>query len=130
MHLAGISTTIVDIQSGSHARNVITNLETPTDAIIVAGGDGTLSDVTTGLMRKYEYNLHSVRQCPIGILPLGSTNTIASMFYQGYKNLADIHHMIDATMAIIKNNLKTIDAIEIKLLEVCIFIVSHFFNAN
>ncbi|XP_029673153.1 acylglycerol kinase, mitochondrial isoform X1 [Formica exsecta] len=117
LHLAGISTTIVDIQSGSHARNVITNLETPTDAIIVAGGDGTLSDVTTGLMRKYEYNLHSVRQCPIGVLPLGSTNTIASMFYQGYKNLADIHHMIDATMAIIKNNLKTIDAIEIKLLE-------------
>ncbi|XP_070158790.1 acylglycerol kinase, mitochondrial isoform X2 [Polyergus mexicanus] len=87
------------------------------DAIIVAGGDGTLSDVTTGLMRKYEYNLRSVRQCPIGVLPLGSTNTIASMFYQGYKDLAEIHHMIDATMAIIKNNLKTIDAIEIKLLE-------------
>lgn len=89
-----------------------------------------MSDVTTGLMRKYEYNLQSVRQCPIGVLPLGSTNTIASMFYQGYKDLADIHHMIDATMAIIKNNLKTIDAIEIKLLEVCTFIVSHFFNAT
>ncbi|KAL6447224.1 hypothetical protein ACFW04_001482 [Cataglyphis niger] len=117
LHLAGISITVVDIQSGSHARNIIANLETPTDAIIVAGGDGTLSDVTTGLMRKYEYNLQSVRQCPIGVLPLGSTNTIASMFYQGYKDLADIHHMIDATMAIIKNNLKTIDAIEIKLLE-------------
>ncbi|EFN62771.1 Acylglycerol kinase, mitochondrial [Camponotus floridanus] len=117
LHLAGISTTIIDAQSGSHVRNVITNLETPTDAIIVAGGDGTLSDVTTGLMRKYEHNLHSVKQCPIGVLPLGSTNTIASMFYRDYKDLADIHHMIDATMAIIKNNLKLIDAIEIKLLE-------------
>lgn len=127
MHLAGISTTIVDVQSGGHARNVITNLETPTDAIIVAGGDGTLSDVITGLMRRYEHNLHSVRQCPIGVLPLGNTNTIASMFYRGYKDLADIHHMIDATMAIIKNNLKLIDAVEIKLLEVCIFNVFHFF---
>lgn len=126
MHLAGISTTIIDAQSGSHVRNLITNLETPTDAIIVAGGDGTLSDVTTGLMRKYEHNLYSVRQCPIGVLPLGSTNTIASMFYRDYKNLVDIHHMIDATMAIIKNNLKLIDVIEIKLLEVCIFSVSHF----
>ncbi|XP_071568150.1 acylglycerol kinase, mitochondrial isoform X1 [Temnothorax nylanderi] len=116
MHLAGISITVIDTQSGSHARNAIMNLETPTDAIIVAGGDGTLSDVVTGLMRKYEHNLHLVRQCPIGVLPLGSTNTIASMFYQRYEDLIDIHRMIDATMAIINNNLKLIDTIEVKLL--------------
>jgi len=116
--LAGISVTVIDTQSGSHARNVVTNLEA-TDAIIVAGGDGTLSDVVTGLMRKYKDNRHFIRQCPIGILPLGSTNTIASIFYGGYKDLTDVHHMIDATMAIIKNNQKLIDAIEIKLLEVC-----------
>ncbi|XP_036147827.1 acylglycerol kinase, mitochondrial isoform X2 [Monomorium pharaonis] len=117
LHLAGISVTIIDTQSGSHTRNVITSLETPTDAIIVAGGDGTLSDVVTGLMRKYESNLHLVRQCPIGILPLGNTNTIASTFYRRYENLIDIHHMIDATMAVIKSNLKSIDTIEIKLLD-------------
>ncbi|KAH0950761.1 hypothetical protein HN011_005621 [Eciton burchellii] len=117
LHLAGISVTVIDTQSGSHARNVVTNLETATDAIIVAGGDGTLSDVVTGLMRKYKDNLHSIRQCPIGILPLGNTNTIASVFYGKYKDLTDVHHMIDATMAIIKNNQKLIDAIEIKLLE-------------
>lgn len=130
MHLAGFSVTIIDTQSGSHARNVIMNLETPTDAIIVAGGDGTMSDVVTGLMRKYELNLHSVKQCPIGILPLGNTNTIASMFYRGYKDLIDIHHMIDATMAIIKNNLKSIDAIEIKLLNVCTVIASDSYDTN
>lgn len=124
MHLAGISVTVIDTQSGSHARNIITNLETATDAIIVAGGGGTLSDVVTGLMRKYESNLHSAKQCPIGILPLGITNTIASAFYGDYKSLADVHHMIDATMAIIKNNLRSIDAIEIKLLEVCVSGVS------
>ncbi|XP_012219224.1 acylglycerol kinase, mitochondrial [Linepithema humile] len=116
LHLAGISVTIIDTQSGSHTRGIITNMERPTDAIIVAGGDGTLSDVITGLMRKYEHNLYSVKQCPVGVLPLGSTNTVASIFYQGYEDLADIHHMIDATMAIIKNNFKSIDAIEIKLL--------------
>lgn len=121
LHLAGISVTIIDTQSGSHTRNIITNMERPTDAIIVAGGDGTLSDVITGLMRKYEHNLYSVRQCPVGVLPLGSTNTIASMFYQGYEDLVDIHHMIDATMTIIKNNFKSIDVIEVKLLNVCIF---------
>lgn len=128
MHLAGILVTIIDTQSGSHARNVIINLEIPTDAIIVAGGDGTLSDVITGLMRKYEYDLHSVKQCPIGILPLGNTNTVASKFYGGYKNLTDIQCMIDATMAIIKNNLKLIDTIEIKVLEVCIPTIFYLFN--
>lgn len=128
MHLAGISVTVIDTQSGSHTRNIITNLETSTDAIIVAGGDGTLSDVITGLMRKYEHNLYSVRQCPIGILPLGNTNTIASIFYQKYEDLIEIHHMIDATMAIIKNNLKSIDAIEIKLLNVCTFSASRLFG--
>ncbi|XP_020285907.1 acylglycerol kinase, mitochondrial isoform X2 [Pseudomyrmex gracilis] len=117
LHLAGISVTIIDTQSGSHARSIITNLETPTDAIIVAGGDGTLSDVITGLIRKYECNLHSVRQCPIGILPLGNTNTIASKFYGRYQNLAEVHHMLDATMAVIENKLKLIDTMEIKVLE-------------
>lgn len=117
LHLAGISVTIIDTVSGNHARNAIVNLEIPTDAIIVAGGDGTLSDVITGLMRKYDNNLQYVRQCPIGILPLGKTNTIANMFYQWYEDLSEIHHMIDATMAIIKNNYRLLDAIEIKVLE-------------
>lgn len=99
------------------------NLETPTDAIIVAGGDGTLSDVVTGLMRKYDHNHHLIKQCPIGILPLGNTNTIASMFYRGNGDLIEIHHLIDATMAVIKNNLKSLDAIEIKLLNVCTIII-------
>lgn len=128
LYLAGIIVTIIKTQSGSHARNAIIDLETPTDAIIVAGGDGTLSDVVTGLMRKYENNLQSVKQCPIGILPLGNTNTIASKFFQEYTDLSDIHYMIDATMAIIKNNFKTIDTLEIKVLEVCILIVSYLFN--
>lgn len=120
MHLAGILVNVIDTQSGSHTRNIIMNLETATDAIIVAGGDGTLSDVVTGLMRKYKHNLYSVKQCPIGILPLGNTNTIAKTFYGEYESLTDIRHMIDATMAVIMNNLKLLDAIEIKVLEVCI----------
>lgn len=130
LYLAGIAVTIIDTQSGSHARNAIINLETPTDAIIVAGGDGTLSDIITGLMRKYENNLQSVRQCPIGVLPLGSTNTVASRFFQKYTDLPDIHHMIDATMAIVKNNFKLIDALEIKVLEVSNIVAPDLFDCR
>lgn len=73
-------------------------------------------------MRKYEHNLHSVRQCPIGILPLGNTNTVANRFYEKYEDLVEVRYMIDATMAIIENNMKLIDTMEIKVIEVCVFL--------
>lgn len=119
MHLAGIAVTIIQTESQNDARKIIMNLNTPTDAIIVAGGDGTLSDVLTGLVRKYDLNLNSVKQCPIGILPLGQTNKIAKSLYHEYDDLSDIKQMIEATMAIIYEECKMMDMIEVKPIEVC-----------
>ncbi|PBC29195.1 acylglycerol kinase, mitochondrial [Apis cerana] len=117
LHLAGIAVTIIQTESQNDARKIIMNLDTPTDAIIVAGGDGTLSDVLTGLVRKYDLNLKSVKQCPIGILPLGQTNKIAKSLYHKYDDLSDIKQMIEATMAIINEKSKMMDMIEIKPIE-------------
>lgn len=50
-HLAGIFVEIIKTESEGHAKILIDNLG-GTDAIIVAGGDGTLSEVVTGLLRK------------------------------------------------------------------------------
>ncbi|CAL7934367.1 unnamed protein product [Xylocopa violacea] len=82
-----------------------------------AGGDGTLSDVLTGLVRKYDCNLNSVKQCPIGILPLGQANKIAKSLYREYDDLSDVKQIIEATMAIINEESKMIDMIEIKSIE-------------
>ncbi|XP_017877920.1 acylglycerol kinase, mitochondrial [Ceratina calcarata] len=117
LHLAGIALTIIQTESQNDARRIIMNLNTPTDAIIVAGGDGTLSDVLTGLVRKYDYNLSSVKQCPIGILPLGQTNKIAKSLYQEYDDLSDVKQMIEATMAIINERSKMMDMIQVKPIE-------------
>ncbi|KAF3420722.1 hypothetical protein E2986_00613 [Frieseomelitta varia] len=117
LHLAGIAVTIIQTESQNDARKIIMNLNTPTDAIIVAGGDGTLSDVLTGLVRKYDLNLNSVKQCPIGILPLGQTNRIAKSLYHEYDDLSDIKQMIEATMAIIHEECKMMDMIEVKPIE-------------
>lgn len=118
LHLAGIAVTVIQTESQNDARKIIMNLDTPTDAIIVAGGDGTLSDVLTGLVRKYDCNLNSVRQCPIGILPLGQTNKVAKSLYHDYDKLANVKQMIEATMAIINEQSKMMDMIEVKPIEV------------
>lgn len=112
--------TIIQTEQEGQARTLIENLNTPTDAILVAGGDGTLLDVITGLMRKYNGNLSHVKQCPVGILPLGETNKIAdSLFWnQSGENLPYIRKMADATMAAIKGSTKFVDVVKVEPLEV------------
>ncbi|XP_029032122.2 acylglycerol kinase, mitochondrial [Osmia bicornis bicornis] len=117
LHLAGIAVTILQTESENAARKLIMDLDTPTDAIIVAGGDGTLSDVLTGLVRKYNANLNSVKQCPIGILPLGQTSKIAKSLYHEYDHLSDVKQILEATIAIISEKYKMMDIIEIEPIE-------------
>lgn len=120
LHLAGIAVTIIQTEQEGQARTLIENLNTPTDAILVAGGDGTLLDVVTGLMRKYNDNLSHAKQCPIGILPLGETNRLADSFFYNLsgENLPHIREMADATMAAIRGATKFIDVVKIDPLEV------------
>ena len=110
--------TIIQTEREGQARSLIENLTTPTDAIVVAGGDGTLSDVVTGLMRKYQSNLGNAQKCPIGVLPLGQTNTIAESIFHGYEQLADVRAMVDATMAVVTGATKKMDVVQVQLLEV------------
>lgn len=119
LNLAGVAVNIIQTESENHARQLIVDLQSQTDAILVAGGDGTLSDVITGLMRKYHSDLSSVRQCPIGVLPLGSNNRIAdSLFDNEEENKDDVQKIIDATLAVIRNTTKMVDVVEVEPLEV------------
>lgn len=120
MHLAGITVTVIQTASQNEARKIIMNLDKPTDAIVVAGGDGTLSDVLTGLVRRYDSNINLVKQCPIGILPLGEKNKVAKSLYHEYDNLSDVRQLIEATMAIVNEKSKMMDMIEVKPIEVCL----------
>ncbi|XP_078037482.1 acylglycerol kinase-like protein Mulk [Augochlora pura] len=113
LHLAGIAVTVIQTKSENEARKIIMNLDTPTDAIIVAGGDGTLSDVLTGLVRKCNSDINSVKQCPIGILPLGQVNRVANSMYHKHDHLSDVKQLIEATMTIINENSKMMDMIEV-----------------
>lgn len=63
LYLAGINVEIVKTESEGHAKDVVNSIN-GTEAVVVAGGDGTLSEVITGLMRRTNENIN-------GLVPLG-----------------------------------------------------------
>lgn len=64
LHLAGISLEVIKTESEGHAKQLIESVA-DAEAVVVAGGDGTLSEVVTGLLRRT--NEHC-------LVPIGKTN--------------------------------------------------------
>lgn len=118
LHLAGIAVTIIQTGSEGQARSLVEKLNSRTDAIVVAGGDGSLSEVVTGVMRRCNADIGIVKQCPIGILPLGQTNNVANSLFNGYSDLPHIRAMAEATMAVVRDTTKLVDTVQIEPLQV------------
>lgn len=71
---AGYNTRVAITMHRGHASEIAADLdEKSTDMIVVSGGDGTLNEVVTGLLK-------SGKNIPIGYIPAGSTNDFASSF--------------------------------------------------
>ncbi|CAH1174025.1 unnamed protein product [Phaedon cochleariae] len=112
LHLAGISVDVKKTESEGHAKTLIEEVH-GTDAIVIAGGDGTLSEVITGLLR---HNNDDGGNIPIGILPLGKNNTLAKIKFSGGKKLDKVRSLADATMAVIEETIKPADVMKIEIL--------------
>lgn len=114
LHLAGICVDVLTTENEGHARTLVEELK-QTDAIIVAGGDGTISEVVTGLFRRTN-NDRTMNPCPVGVLPLGRTNTLAKIFFPGGETLATVRSLADASMAIVEGNTKLVDVMKIEII--------------
>lgn len=86
--LGGINMTVVVSQRQNQIRDCIMTLNLNVyDSIVCVGGDGTFSEVFNGLVmkesKKHNVNIDDIEaelpkpQLPVGIIPAGSTNTIA-----------------------------------------------------
>ncbi|XP_075234797.1 acylglycerol kinase-like protein Mulk isoform X2 [Lycorma delicatula] len=116
LHLSGIRVDVLITESSGQARSLAENLNSQTDAVLVAGGDGTLSEVVTGLMRK------NVGKCDlaIGVLPLGRTNSLALSLLGCDTTAAEsvtTKHLAEATMAVIRGETKPVHSLKIEVLE-------------
>ncbi|KAG8310086.1 acylglycerol kinase, mitochondrial-like isoform X2 [Homalodisca vitripennis] len=112
LHLAGYTVNVVLTESEGQARTLAADVK-DSDMIVVAGGDGTLSETVTGLMRA-----HGRVKCPVGVLPLGRTNSVAcALLGLGREGTVSPGEMAAAAMAVVRGQTKTIDSIKVDVVQ-------------
>ncbi|XP_058833818.1 acylglycerol kinase, mitochondrial [Topomyia yanbarensis] len=114
LHLAGFEVDIVKTDSEGHARRYVEELASLPDAILVAGGDGTVSETISGLKRRPDG-----AQCPIGVLPVGRTNNLASALFRNSPErttLEDVRAMANAAYAVVAGKKQKMDVMRIEVL--------------
>ena len=80
----------------------------PTDKIVCAGGDGTV----TGLMRRPDSEKWS--DVPVGVIPLGKTNTICEMLSKGRESKTQQQWLTEATSNLFSGNASMVDVFKVE----------------
>lgn len=109
LHLSGLDVTVVKTDYEGQAKKLLELMEN-TDMIIIAGGDGTLQEVITGLLRRADEATFS--KIPIGFIPLGKTSTLSHTLYP--ENANQVQYITDATLSILKGETIPLDVLQIK----------------
>ena len=71
---AGYEVTVYPTQRYRNAYNKVIHMEDGYDLVVCSGGDGTLDEVVTGMMRRKN-------RVPIGYIPTGTTNDFANSLH-------------------------------------------------
>ncbi|XP_023568524.1 acylglycerol kinase, mitochondrial [Octodon degus] len=106
LHLSGMDVTVVKTDYEGQAKKLLELMES-TDVIIVAGGDGTLQEVVTGVFPQATFS-----KIPIGFIPLGQTSSLSHALFAESGN--KVQHITDATLAIVKGETIPLDVLQIK----------------
>jgi len=110
-HLAGIKVSLVETEYEGQAKGLMEVMDN-TDAVVIAGGDGTISESITGLLRREDKHI-AAKRFPIGVIPLGQTNTVArSLFFNKSQSL--VRWIAEASMAIVKETCKPMDVMHVQ----------------
>ncbi|KAJ8392020.1 hypothetical protein AAFF_G00083300 [Aldrovandia affinis] len=109
LHLAGMEIKVVKTDYEGQAKKLMELME-QTDMLIVAGGDGTLQEVITGLLRRADQASFSCT--PIGFIPLGSRNSLSQSLHFQTDN--KVKHITAATLSILKGETVRLDVLQIK----------------
>ncbi|QQP56506.1 Acylglycerol kinase_ mitochondriallike, partial [Caligus rogercresseyi] len=100
LHLAGVK--------GMGQAKEIMGVMKDADAVLVAGGDGTLMETVTGLLRREDAYAKSIT---LGVLPVGRENRLAkALFSSNADNEVDL--MSSATLAALRKLFRPMDALQ------------------
>jgi len=109
LHLAGLKVSVVRTESDGQAKDIM-ELMKDADAVLIAGGDGTLMEAVTGLMRRADRA--EATKVPLGLLPVGKTNMTAHRLFPGEASQTRL--LGDATMAVVRQLKKPVGVIEVE----------------
>lgn len=117
LHLAGYNVEIVKTQSELYAiRYIEEELAEYPDVIVVAGGDGTLSETVTGLMRRGDEKIPA-----IGVFPTGKINQFSLMLFnsQGMptNKVEEVRAMAKAALSVCQGKTEKKDVMKIQLIQ-------------
>ncbi|KAF8786439.1 Acylglycerol kinase like protein [Argiope bruennichi] len=109
LHLAGIKVSIFQTEKEKQAQELM-RIMSNTDAVIIAGGDGTVQEAITGLLRRPTFEEENL---PVGIIPLGKTNAVAQYLF-GSKSSSRAQLMAEAAMAVIRETTTNMDVLKVQ----------------
>lgn len=139
LHLSGLNVEIVKTQSELHAiRYIEEELKEYPDAIIVAGGDGTLSEAITGLLRRAQTDpkvpavgefiilrlmttrlMITLISCS-GVVPVGCVNQFSFMLFNSQElptnKVEEVKAMARAALSVVKGKTEKKDVMKIQLI--------------
>jgi len=108
LHLAGMKVSVIRTESEGQAKDIM-EIMTDAEAVLVAGGDGTLMETVTGLLRRKDKE--TAVKVPIGVLPVGKTNTLAHKLFSTDDS---VRLMGEATMSVVRQLKKPVGVIEVE----------------
>eukprot|EP00088_Acartia_fossae_P042010 TRINITY_DN4398_c0_g1_i6.p1 TRINITY_DN4398_c0_g1~~TRINITY_DN4398_c0_g1_i6.p1 ORF type:complete len:514 (+),score=84.47 TRINITY_DN4398_c0_g1_i6:50-1591(+) len=108
LHLAGFKVSIQKTEGREEAKELMKIMDN-CDAVLVGGGDGTLMEAITGLMKREDFATY--KQTPIGIIPLGMNNYLANRLFPFDDQ---VKQLAEASMAVVKQLKRPVSVIEVK----------------
>ncbi|CAD5114804.1 DgyrCDS3846 [Dimorphilus gyrociliatus] len=106
LHLAGLQVSLIRTEYEGQGKQYAKVIEADeVDAIVIAGGNGTVGEIVTGLFRSSKSNI------PVGVIPLGKTNTVANKIFG---DSGEVLNCLEAAMSIIKGVTKKENIMKIR----------------
>uniref|UniRef100_A0A0K2THD1 Acylglycerol kinase, mitochondrial n=1 Tax=Lepeophtheirus salmonis TaxID=72036 RepID=A0A0K2THD1_LEPSM len=110
LHLAGVKVSVIRTEGMGQAKEIM-KIMSDADAVLIAGGDGTLMETITGLLRRKDANSYA-KSIVLGVLPVGKDNKMAKTLFHDHSG-NDVDLMSSATMSVLNKLFRPMDVIEI-----------------
>ena len=101
--------TVTTTYSAADTKNLVHNLNSDIDGLVIVGGDGTIHDAIAGLMSRPDWK--KAIKIPLGIIPGGTGNGLCKTLLESSKEAYD---PLNAAFLIAKGKQRTLDLATVK----------------